>query len=213
MAISTFIRRTAAIGAAALALSGAVAGQAMASVPRTTAPSHLQEKQGMHVTGFDAAVAQAHGYKIVTYANGDRQAVPVNPRSGLPKGTLLVKASATGGTIRPENGGADTAYGNCGESWITALQTGAHQIKLTSGFEVDLPAVKFDWDIDLTDINGTSEQGDSGYLAEDEEWEGTWSKLDQYDFSVDVVRAGAYAILTDGEICYSGEPAIDWDLD
>jgi hypothetical protein len=40
-----------------------------------------------------------------------------------------------------------------------------------------------------------------------------WSNLTQYDFSVDVVRAASYAILTDGEICYSGEPAISWDLD
>ena len=43
----------------------------------------------MNVEGFDAAVAKAHGYKIVTYANGDQQSVPIDPHSHLPKSLIL----------------------------------------------------------------------------------------------------------------------------
>ncbi len=205
------IRRTAAIGAAAIAIAGISAGQAQASAHRPTAPRHFLEKQGMYVAGFDAAVAKAHGYKIVTYANGDMQSVPINPRSGLPKGTL-VKASH--GVITPDNSASSGKIpGDCGDSWINGVQTGPHKITLTSGFDVDIPAVKYRWKILLRDINGDSEQGDGGELLEDFSWTGKWEDLNQYVFSVDQVENNSYAILTDGETCYSGGPLIDWDIE
>jgi hypothetical protein len=212
MTISMLVRRAAAIGAAVIAVSGVVAGPALATAPRPTAARPFLEKHGMYVTGFDAAVAKAHGYKIVTYANGDMQAVPINPSSGLPKGTLLVKTPAPNGTIRPANGDYSQVSGNCGDSWISGWQTGAHQIELTSGFDVVLPAVKFKWRILLTDFNGDSEQGDSGWLAEDSSWSGSWPGLTQYEWSVDQVENSSYATLTDGEICYSGGPLISFDV-
>lgn len=212
MTLSMFTRRTAAIGAAVIAISGAVAGPALASAPHATAPTHSLVKQGMYVTGFDAAVAKAHGYKLVTYANGDEQAVPINPRSGLPKGTLLVKASAKGG-ITPDNGASNKVYGNCGDSWIAADQVGPHKINLTSGFDVIMPAASYNWDIQLEDINGISEQGAKGTLPPGfSSWDDDWPNLTQYDFSVDQVLTGSYAILDDGELCNSVGPKIDWDL-
>ncbi|MBV9450194.1 MAG: hypothetical protein JO345_30325 [Streptosporangiaceae bacterium] len=211
MTISMLVRRAAAIGAAVIAVSGVIAGPALASAPRAPAPRHVLERQGMYVAGFDAAVAKAHGYKIVTYANGDMQAVPINPRSGLPKGTLLVKASAPKGTIRPDDSGYSKEYGDCGDSWIYGYQIGAHKIDLESGFDVVLPAVKYRWTILLTDFNGDSEQGDSGWLAEDSSWSGEWNDLTQYEWTNDQVENSSYAELTDGEICFSTGPMITFN--
>jgi hypothetical protein len=217
MSISMLVRRAAAIGAAAIAVSGVIAGPALASAPRAPAPRHLLEKYGMYVAGFDPAVAKAHGYKIVTYANGDVQAVPINPRSGLPKGTLLKKVSASNGTtpnrtIRFDNSDYSLVPGDCGDSWLEGWETGPHQVELMSGFAVDLPAVKYRWTILLSDINGNSEQGASGWLAEDSSWSGTWSNLTQYVWTQDEVENSSYAELTDGEICYSAGPMIIFDV-
>lgn len=212
MTFSMLVRRTAAIGAAVVAISGVVAGPALASAPGTSAPRHSLVKQGMYVTGFDAAVAKAHGYKLVTYANGDEQAVPIDPRSGLPKGTLLVKASAKGG-IHPDNGASNRVTGNCGDSWIAADEVGPNKINLTSGFDVIMPVTKYKWIIQLEDINGKSEQGASGTLPSGfSSWEDDWPNLTQYVFSVDQVLTGSYAILDNGEVCNSVGPKIDWDL-
>jgi hypothetical protein len=211
MTISMFIRRAAAIGTAIIAISGVAAGQARASAHPVTAPKHFRYEQGMYVTGFNAAVAKAHGYKIVTYANGDMQAVPINPRSGLPKGTLLVRAASPKGTIRPANGDYSAVYDDCGDSWINGWQIGPHLINLTSGFDVVLPAVHFKWRILLSDFNGESEQGDGGFLAEDPSWSGEWENLTQYDWTVDQVENSSNVTLTDGEVCFSGGPLISFN--
>jgi len=206
MAISSFVRRTAAVGAVAIALSAAAAGQAHASAHRTPPVTHFLEKQGMYVGGFDAAVAKAHGYKIVTYANGDQQAVPVNSKSGLPKGPLLVKASARKGGVSPDNSSGDTVYGDCGYSWIAGEQTGTHQIELSSGFGVDDAAVEYSWTVQLSDENGTSTHHASGTLALDSSWSDEWTGLNQYDYSIDEALTSSYAIMDDGSVCYSGGP-------
>lgn len=111
------------------------------------------------------AVAKAHGYKIVTYANGDEQAVPVNPKSGLRKSPILTKTSRAG--IHPDNSGSDTVYGTCGDSYVSAVQISTNHIDLDSGFDVVDPVVYVDWDVYLSDANGTSTQGASAHLLDD----------------------------------------------
>src|SRR5437660_2926363 len=50
----------------------------------------IEEVQtGLNVVGFNSAIAKAHGYKIVTYANGDQQSIPIDPHSRSPKSPIL----------------------------------------------------------------------------------------------------------------------------
>lgn len=59
MAISMLIRRTAAIAAAAITISGVAAGQALASTPSASAAGHSVQKQAVHVAGAAASAGQA----------------------------------------------------------------------------------------------------------------------------------------------------------
>jgi len=215
MSFHPIARRAATVAVAAASVTVALAGAGPAQASTTSAstpPAHsvpkFEVERGMYAGGFDPAVARAHGYKIVTYANGDQQAVPVNPRSGQKKGPLVVKAAATRGTLAPANSGYDEVTGDCGESWIYGTQAGTDHVDLESGFTVTDPAIAYNWVISLSDANGTSHQGGSGTLAERTSWEGQWNGLYQDDYTTDQVSTSSVALLEDGTTCYSGGPFI-----
>jgi hypothetical protein len=196
--------RTMVIATAAVAVALVMTIPAQAS---TTAPlRHTTVKQGMYFEGFNAAVAKAHGYKIVTYANGDEQAVPVNPKSGLRKSPILTPTSRTG--IHPDNSASDTVYGSCGDSYVSAVQISTNHIDLDSGFDVYYPVVYVDWDVYLSDANGTSTQGASAALLDDVEWGHAWDDLYQYEDTIDQVSTGSYVVLIDGQECFSAGPFV-----
>jgi hypothetical protein len=196
----------AAIAIAVTAASAFAAAQAQAAHAAPSAKFEL--KRGMYIGGFDAAVAKAHGYKIVTYANGDQQSVPVNPKSYLPKGPLLVKAT---GKLSPATSGYDAVDGDCGDAWIYGAEITTAHIEIQSGFDVTEPAIAYRWVVSLSDANGTSHQTESGTLAERSSWEHTWSDLYQYEYTIDQATTSSKAVLEDGSICYSGGPYIVLD--
>ena len=205
MSFRRLMHQLAVVAVAVTATSAIAASQAQASPTSTTPATKTVVKRGMYISGFDTAVAKAHGYKIVTYANGDRQAVPVNPRSSLPKGPVLVKNA---GRLRPANSGYDSAAGNCGTSWIYGDEISTSHISLESGFDLTDPAVAYNWVISLNDANGTSEQSASGTLLERKTWEGTWNGLYQYEYTIDEVLTSSTVVLYDGSTCSSAGPYI-----
>jgi hypothetical protein len=159
----------------------------------------------MNVEGFDAAVAKAHGYKIVTYANGDQQSVPIDPHSHLPKSLILHHAH---GLRIAANSDYDRIVGNCGTSWIAVLQTGASAVQVASGFVVTpAPAVDYGWTVSITDANGTTQKESSGALFFKSAWARAWTNIHQHLWTFDYVESG-FAILDDGTICFSGTPAV-----
>jgi hypothetical protein len=163
-------------------------------------------RRGMNVVGFNAAIAKAHGYKIVTYANCDQQSVPVNPRSRLPKSPILRHHHR--GMSPDGNSDYDKVIGNCGTSWIAVMQTGPSQVQMASGFGVNSsPAVGYSWTVSLTDANGTSTQSASGALFLRTSWGRSWNNLFQHTYTFDYVQSGL-ADLEDGTICYAGRPSV-----
>src|SRR4051794_9927229 len=155
------------LSALALTLGGSSTASA---APGAAAAAPRETQVGMYVSGFDAAVAKAHGYQIVTYANGDQQSVPIDPQSTLPKGPILHPRSpgstaAPGQQVRPalENTDYNEVWGNCGRSWIRVTQTGTNKVAVASGFsDLPEPAFFWSWDVSLSDVNGTSHQTYSG---------------------------------------------------
>jgi hypothetical protein len=204
MSFVKLARRVAVAAAAVATLAAVTTVPAHAS---TTPLKHYTLKRGMSLEGFNAAVAKAHGYKIVTYADGDQQSVPVNSKSGLPKSPLLVRERD--GVISPDNSGTEKIYGNCGYSFITSTQTSTNHIEIQSGFGVAPAAIYYQWFISLNDANGSSTQSAGGYLAGDLTWTGTWKNLYQYEYSIDeVLSDDSYATLDNGEVCSSAGPYI-----
>jgi hypothetical protein len=217
-----------------VALPGLIASGVLAisspagAAPDATAASSVTggEKQvGMYVAGFDEAVAKANGYKIVTYANGDKQSVPIDPKSNLPKSPIFSAQSLTKSSLAPLKGAtrtspagqetaelaANTDYnevrGNCGVSWIRVGQSGTNKVSIASGFRnTPWPAYFWIWDVQLSDINGNSHQTHQG-AAGGYEASRAWLNLNQYGYTYDFVYAGG-ATLINGTICLSGRPDV-----
>lgn len=196
--------------------SAAFAAPAGRSAPSTThhfaTPKLLQT--GMYVAGFNAAVAKAHGYKIVTYANGDQQSVPINPNSRLPKSPILSRSHGmdiSPSMVAATNTDYNQVVGNCGISWIRVSQTGTNKVAVVSGYKnLAGPAYFWSWNVSLSDKNGTSHQTHSGATqGEAASW--IWSNLNQYGFTFDYVYSGG-AVLDDGTICLSGAPDVSINL-
>lgn len=183
--------------------------------PAAAVPQGTQETQvGMYVAGFDAAVAKAHGYKIVTYANGDQQSVPIDPQSKLAKSSILHPQSSKstalpGQQVRPAASNTDynEVQGNCGVSWIRVTQTGTNKVSVASGFRnTPEPAYFWAWNVSLSDQNGTSHQTYSGAILSSSASR-IWTNLNQFGFTFDYVYSGG-ATLIDGTICLSGHPDV-----
>lgn len=106
--------------------------------------STYQETSQLNLVGFNPAVAHAHGYKIVTYSNGDQQSVPIDPTSRLSRSPILHRS-------RSMNPMANQDYaatpGNCGISWIAVAQTGSSRVSVASGFRISFTAYDWDWKV------------------------------------------------------------------
>jgi len=184
----------------------AIAATGGHSAPAARGPAAHQRllRRGMYVVGFNAAIAKAYRYKIVTYANGDQQSVPVNPGSHRPKSPILRHDRAIAGA----NSDYDRVVGNCGTSWIAVMQTAPGQVQVASGFTVSSsPAVGYSWTVSLSDANGTSQQSESGNLFFRTAWAHAWTNLNQHRYTFDYVQSGL-ANLEDGTICYAGRPSV-----
>ncbi|MGW4396529.1 hypothetical protein ACWEHA_14650 [Amycolatopsis nivea] len=203
--------RLAVLAGASLAVVLGVLGGTSAAVAAPAPGAQGETRLGMHAVDFDAAVAKAHGYQIVTYANGDRQSVPIDPRSNLPKSVIVhpQPTAQSGGSARPAAANTDYAevWGNCGRSWIRVSQTGTNQVAVASGFS-NTPAKAFfwSWDVSLSDRNGTSHQTYSGAIFDDKAAR-VWTGLNQFGYTFDRVHNGG-ATLIDGTICHSGHPSV-----
>jgi hypothetical protein len=148
--------------------------------------------------GFNAAVAAAHGYKIITGADGKQRSVLAN----------LSNAEAL---ARPGN----TVPGDCGSSTMTIAPRGGYEANVATGFILTSgPAVDFQWYTSYSDDYGNSTHNWSGGLLLRTTWTGTFVyKSGGPGWVYGTVDIGpSYAILADGEICYSGGPSAYADI-
>lgn len=141
----------------------------------------------MVVTGFDAAVAKAHGYHIVT-VNG-------------------VEASVKDGTTTPTP--YDYLKGNCGDSWLF-MDGGTLEFTYTTGFQnLALPADWFGWEVVIVGPNGYNPDWTWGGPMFGTGWstgnvQVHVGSAGWYDGLV--VPGGSWVILIDGSVCYSEGP-------
>jgi hypothetical protein len=176
----------AAFATAAAALLAGGSAQA-AALPGDASPG-TSVVVPMRVTGFDAAVAKAHGYEIRTDAQGRQYSV---------------KAGSNAAPA-PDN----QIDGTCGSSYIYVTgAAGPRTLSVDTGFNVIFPADSYYWRIWLTDNGGVSTHSWAGGLFLDTGWE----HKEKYSGMTPGpgyanVDLNSDAILVDGEVCTTGGP-------
>ncbi|WP_432990559.1 hypothetical protein [Dactylosporangium sp. CA-233914] len=193
---------------ASIATSGgsAVAAPAEASAAGESSP-------GMRLVKFDAAVAEANGYKVVTLPDGARASVPAALAEAAQRGDYV----PTTGVIRPTGIASTSGYGevggNCGMSWLGLDARGGSRATLTTGMQMN-PDAGGPWDViwrvNITDNGGSSSQS----YSEDDGFYGylSWTAfardlgLTRGTAIANVSSWLSYAITTHGWVCWSNGP-------
>lgn len=154
----------------------------------------------MHIVGYDAKVAAAHGYVIKKTAAGVEYSVKANATTTQKQAAA---ANAVAATISPDTTGV--VEGNCGESWVTLTHGKKHAGSLSTGFDVIDPAVYYDWCVSVIDQNGASVEywGPSAY--DSAEWSGS-TGVSLSGYATAQVESDSYVVLVTGAECTSGGP-------
>jgi hypothetical protein len=199
-------------------LSGLIALGMIATVmPSAAQAAETTPEVGMKIAGFDAAVAKAHGYEIVTLPDGSQASVPAAKASAAKAGTFIPKS---GVLVKPSTGGVSAnAYGErvgeCGYSWVQISPRGGGSAGLTTGMDLVLDSGgpwDIHWNVSVKDRNGSSTQSYSeydGYFGSlGLSWAGKGRTLNLARGSATVkVTAGSFTITEAGWICYSYSPS------
>lgn len=188
-------RRTRRIALSAVIVIGSLSSllafaQPASAAPASVVPSHaagVTFETRMVVEGFDAAVAKAHGYHIVT-VNG-------------------VEASVKDGTSTPAP--YDYLKGNCGDSWLY-MNGGTREFTYTTGFQnLVLPATWFGWEVVILGPNGYNPDWTWGGPMFGTAWSTGNVRVNVGAtgwYHGVVVPGGSWVILIDGTYCESLGP-------
>jgi hypothetical protein len=196
-----------ALVAAAIAVSliGLAAPAAAAPAAGTVVS---RETVAMTHGGWDPAVAEAHGFKIET-VNGQTTSVPVTSEAKTLAAGWAAKKTAL--AVHPDN----TVEGDCGSSTVTAIleNTSTGKVKTWTSYMVYAPSDQQHWYVAETSIHGPLiHTFDFSGLNASTSWVGapqTYTALLANQGGDVQVTLGSFAVLIDGDICYSGGP-VDW---
>lgn len=162
----------------------------------------------MNIVGYDSEVAEAHGYRIVTDANGVQSSVPVT-RAAVAEREREVAAAES--LILP----FDTKRGTCGTSSLTGRKGSHDTVTFTTSFSIIGNVAEYDWAVDANGFvtsNWWSTSGTGPTPGSQKTWTGAipgvigWGKA-----KVPNNSARASVIKTDGGVCYSGGPEFQFD--
>ncbi|WP_256728800.1 hypothetical protein [Microbacterium oleivorans] len=202
-----FSRRALSItGAAVLTLAVALMPQAaLAATPEPAAPETISETAPMVVGGYDAAVAEANGFKIVTHEDGTQESVPVTEAAAA----QLQQADQRRAEAQLESAAADPVPGNCGSSWASGSKRANDTVAFSTGFIVFLAAYEHDWRVYANGfISGNYwSTGGAGPSTGSKSWTGAIPGVVGPGIGgVPAYSASASVILVDGTVCYSVGP-------
>jgi hypothetical protein len=161
----------------------------------------------MVVKGYDATVAAANGFTIVTDSNGVQSSVPVTAaaKALVASSAPLAATSTSAGGVHPDG----TGSANCGSSYITLTAHGLSYVEYETGYSVRLPTSGRWWGITVWSGAGATGVSMNSGLAGAK----TWASLGYINGSGGgwgYVNAGSFAILTDGSVCYTTGPTDTW---
>jgi hypothetical protein len=172
----------------------------------------------MRLVDFDARVARAHGFEVVTLPDGSRASVPAAKAEAARKGEYIPAS----GVVRKETSssggvsafGYGAAAGDCGVSWVSLDARGGSAADLGTGMTL-VPDAGDPWDVhwkvNITDNGGSSNQtyteynGFIGFLS----WTAYARRLHLtpgWAFAT-VVWWQSYTITENGWVCWSLGPS------
>jgi hypothetical protein len=165
-----------------------------ASVSTETAP--------MFIAGYNEEVANANGFEIVIDEDGNTHSIPVTDEA---------KKLAAEFEQVPDPGFSTfgTVLGDCGTSSLFVSKSGSTKVYVTTSYSVYAPTWEHHWYVDgAAASGGFTINFSGGNYASSNKWN-AWR-----DVSVNnnvsafaQVRAGSFAQLITGAICYSGAPS------
>lgn len=131
--------------AAAILVVGPVTA---ASADSGTAPAGseviAQTVTPMTFKGYDRAVAEANGFRIVVDQNGVEQSIPV---TAVAKDTMLKADAAKALASKGQASTTGTVTGPCGSSTLTAAKLANDTVAIYTGYSVYLPVSQRHWGV------------------------------------------------------------------
>lgn len=176
----------AAAAAFVLCTAGAASAAGTSDAGYTRAPVVVSVP--MIVTSFDVGVAAAHGFKIVTRADGSQASLPAN-----------VSSQATGYT---------TVSGKCGTSSLVMLDAGGGKAAVSTGWTTVRGAVSYSWRVTVAGgLGGTYTKSYSGGLLNRSSWSAAFSwTVPRTDYYIAGVSPTSSVVLNNGAVCTSMAP-------
>ncbi|HYN97123.1 MAG TPA: hypothetical protein VES42_25065 [Pilimelia sp.] len=206
----------------------AAAGPARAAGPAAGAPDPAATPTdkpvgiGMRLAGFDAAVARANGYAVVTLPDGSQASVPADKAAAARKGeyvptTGVLTAEQIAG--KDADGGMSTNNyaelpGDCGKSYVALWAQGGARATLHTGFHL-IPSAGQPWDVEwrinIEDNGGRSTQpyNEQDGAISGNSWIAHLRLLNlSYGWAQStVIWYSSYTITTRGWVCWSAGPS------
>lgn len=205
------LRRASLAGVGAVALGLALVVPTSAYADASSAPGKKGDSDQaavvtgpMTIVGYDAEVAQAHGYRIETDANGVQYSVPVTPEAIAEQAR---DEAAAGSTVQPFG----TVNGNCGSSSLTGYKGSNDTVIFSTSFFISTGTIaEYDWAVDANGFfssNYWRTWGNGPLAGNSAAWTGAITGVvGPGKASVPNGSARASVIKTNGAVCYSGGP-------
>lgn len=192
------------MGAAVLTLVVALTPHAaLANTPESDAPETVIETMPMTVAGYDAEVAEANGFKIVTHEDGTQESVPVTDAAV----TQRQQADQLRAVAQQDDTSPSVAV--CGDSWASGTKVANDSVAFSTGFLVYGAAYAHTWTVYATGAitaNSWTTSG-AGPASGTKSWTGAIPGVVGPGVGgVPFGSASASVILVDGTVCYSVGP-------
>jgi hypothetical protein len=211
------------LGTLTLALLGSVLVPSAASAAPGEGPDEGDAEQsqfesGMRLVDFDAQVARAHGFEVVTLPDGSLASVPAAEAESARKGEYIPKSGVVRNETSSSEGVSTLDYGelpgDCGISWVYLEAQGGSTANLGTGMTL-IPDAGDPWDVhwkvNISDNGGSSNQtyteydGFIGFLS----WTAYTRRLGLtpgWAFAT-VNWWQSYTITENGWVCWSAGPS------
>jgi hypothetical protein len=183
---------------------------------------------GLRLAGFDADVARAHGYEVVTLPDGSQASVPAEKAEAARNGEYVPTVGVlktTSKRLRAAGASGVDQYaelpGDCGKSYIALWDQAAPDGKATlhTGFHL-VPAagtpLSVSWLVNITDTAGSSNQPYSE--LDGNIWGTSWIghlrvlQLSKGWANATVVWYSSWTIAANGWFCYSYGPTVGEEI-
>lgn len=190
-------------GAAVLVLATMLVPQAaFADTPGNLTSDTSNNSTPMTVVGYDAHVAEANGYQIVTNPDGSQSSVPVTDEAKAQQAA----ADAAKADYKSDVSARGVVDGDCGSSWISAAKQANDTVAYQTGYIVWGAVVDSQWTVVATGfISGNSVVLHPG--ANGGTWETEGAVYNVVGPGVAGVTTGSsFAVLVGGQVCHSGGP-------